>query len=131
MLGIAGVSALLVGAWCSPIAVSVEPLPSAAQAVVESREEAEAAPLGPAVSPEAALWGWFHSDVPLRVKAFKLLERTGSDRALYRVVVSAEPDASLPYGWRSGDNIRWVTLQRLSSGWVISEVTTTHTTTPP
>jgi hypothetical protein len=119
-LGVAVALALLVGAWCRPVGVSIEPLPGAAQAVVESREEGARGAL--AVSPEAALWGWFHSDLPLRVKAFKLLERTVSDRALYRVVVSAEPDVSLPYGWRSGDNIRWLTLQRVSGGWVIADV---------
>ena len=90
-------------------------LGSVADAVVRLAEPPARSPSS-AATPEAALWAWFGPDLPLRVKAFKLVERAGADRALYRVVVSAEPGAPLPYGWRPGDTIRWVTLQRAPSG---------------
>jgi hypothetical protein len=75
-----------------------------------------------AATPEAALWAWFGSDAPLRVKAFKLVDRPVPDHVMYRVVVWAEPDSQLPYGWSPGDNVRWVTLRRVPSGWVIVDV---------
>jgi hypothetical protein len=83
------------------------------------------APLRTPASPttaEEALWRWFDPELPLRVKAFKVLDWSKPDRAQFRVVISAEPDASLPYGWRAGDNIRWVTLQHTAGGWVTADV---------
>jgi hypothetical protein len=71
---------------------------------------------------EETLWRWFSPELRLRVRAFKLLERSRADRALFRVVISAEPDTPLPHGWRPGDNMRWVTLQRTATGRVVADV---------
>ena len=128
---------MLMGAWCWPAVVGVTPgrpaLDPASQLVLEgggSRgDEAMPAVAEPsaasAATPEAVLRAWFGSDAPLRVKAFKLVERDGTDREVYRAVISAEPDALLPYGWNPGDNIRWVMLQKAPSGWVMAEVAST------
>jgi hypothetical protein len=76
----------------------------------------------PPTTPEEALWTWLGPELPLRVKAFKVLERSKPDRAAFRVVISADSETPLPYGWRAGDNIRWVTLQRTADGWVTADV---------
>jgi hypothetical protein len=105
----AALGLLIIGMCWSSTAVGLESWASVLQRMVPT-------------TPEEALWGWFGPELPLRVKAFKALGGSVPDRAQFRVVISAEPDTPLPHGWRAGDNIRWVTLQRTTSGWVIADV---------
>ena len=87
-----------------------------------SSADLSAPPQASPTAPEEALWTWFGHELPLRVKAFKVLDWSKPDRAQFRVVISADPETPLPYGWRAGDNIRWVTLQRRGGGWVTADV---------
>lgn len=71
------------------------------------------------------------------INSFKILkiekfdeDHWTKDKQIYKILVDVwmdprSADAPIPYyGWENGENVRWITLEKVDNIWKISEINT-------